>query len=70
MDFKQCLEEYTKLIVAKERNKKELKLCEKYIKPAEKILLMTFKKEGIVLTDPVLIKMMEKIEKKYLKPKN
>jgi hypothetical protein len=66
MDFKHNLEEYTRIINTKEKNKKELKLCEKYIKPLEKILLMTYKKEGIILSDPNLIKLMEKIEKKYL----
>ena len=70
MNFKYCLEEFMKIKVLEDKSKKEIKLCKQYYPSLEKLLILCYKQEQIIL-DPVkdkeLLKIISKLEKKYLK---
>lgn len=70
MDFKYCYDEFKKIKDREEKSKKEIKLCKKYMPSLEKLLILTYVQEKIIL-DPIkdkdLLKIIFKLEKKYLK---
>lgn len=69
MNFDHHLEDYLKIIKIRDKNKQELKSCNQYLKSLEKILLMSYLQEQKIISDEKLLKLLNKLEKKYLPDK-
>lgn len=67
MNFDNYLEDYLKIIKIRDKNKQELKSCNQNLIILEKILLMAYIREQKIITDEKLLKLINKLEKKYLK---
>jgi len=66
MNFDYHLEDYLKIIKIRDKNKQELKSCNQHLKSLEKILLMSYLQEKRIISDENLLKLLNKLEKKYL----